>query len=142
MIPTPLLVCVAENDHLTARALIAACDEILKEGVAGGGTEPLTKQLVDLRGHRGGDEAAAPLCAEKFEDFVSPRLVRVSQRHQRRRVDDERHAPNPSSSSSSEISEIERGSSSHRAKPDASAKSPSPVAPGTYAVIASWMISA
>ena len=34
MIPTPLLVCVAENDHLTARALIAACDEILKEGVA------------------------------------------------------------------------------------------------------------
>jgi len=139
MIPTPLLVCVAENDHLTARALIAACDEILKEGVAGGGTEPLTKQLVDLRGHRGGDEEAAPLCAEKFEDFVSPRLVRV---RQRRRVDDDGHLPKPSSSSSSEISEIERGSSSHRAKPDASAKSPSPVGPGTYAVIASWMISA
>jgi hypothetical protein len=50
---------------------------------------------------------------------------------QPRRVDDERHLPKPSRSSSSATSEIGRGSSSIRAKPAASAKLRSPLLVGT-----------
>jgi hypothetical protein len=68
--------------------------------------EPRTQQVVDLGGDGCGKEQLASVGAQQFEDRQS-------------------------SNSSSGISEIGRGSSSIRANPAASAKSPAPVPAGT-----------
>ena len=98
--------------------------------------EAAGKQVVDLGSYRGREEQLSPLGAQEREDLLASRLSSVRHGHERRRVEDERHSPKPSSNSASGISAIERGSSSMRENPSASAKSPSPCPGGRYATIA------
>jgi len=114
----------------------APCGKAVQEGSARRLTEALAEQIVDFGDRRGGDDHLARLADEELEDLPAVWFGRIGECDERPGVDEQRHAPKPSSSSSSGISEIARGSASIRAKPAARANPRSQATAGSYAAFA------
>src|SRR5215211_2043902 len=97
--------------------------EVREERSPSRGRKAPPEQVVDLGRRRGGDDESSLLVSEGVQNRVPTWLVGVRERDQWPGVDQQRQLPKPSSSTCSGICEIERGSSSVRVKPAASAKS-------------------
>jgi len=75
--------------------------EVREKGTSWSVPDPTSKQVVDLGGYRRWNDQGTIDRPEQAVDGGKVGVLSIAKRNERPRVDDDRHSPNPSSSSSS-----------------------------------------